>query len=64
MAVQRFQVAESWRIHSGSYDTNDAEAGKNSKYVEGLMVFTHAKQGLMAEASAGEPRFEFQPLSP
>jgi len=37
-------------------------AGKNAKYVEGVMVFTKAKQGLMAEASVGGQKFKFEPL--
>jgi lipid-binding SYLF domain-containing protein len=36
-------------------------ASKNAKYVEGVMVFTHAKQGLMAEASVGGQKFKFTP---
>jgi len=37
-------------------------AGKNAKYVEGVMVFTKAKQGLMAEASVGGQKFKFEPV--
>jgi lipid-binding SYLF domain-containing protein len=36
-------------------------ASKNAKYVEGVMVFTKAKQGLMAEASVGGQKFKFTP---
>jgi len=36
-------------------------ASKNAKYVEGVMVFTKAKQGLMAEASVGGQKFMFTP---
>ena len=36
-------------------------ASKNAKYVEGVMVFTQAKQGLMAEASVGGQKFKFTP---
>lgn len=36
-------------------------ASKNAKYVEGVMVFTRAKQGLMAEASVGGQKFKFTP---
>lgn len=37
-------------------------ASKNAKYVEGVMVFTKAKQGLMAEASVGGQKFKFTPV--
>jgi lipid-binding SYLF domain-containing protein len=35
---------------------------KNAKYVDGVMVFTKAKQGLMAEASVGGQKLKFEPL--
>jgi lipid-binding SYLF domain-containing protein len=38
-------------------------ASKNAKYVEGVMVFTRAKQGLMAEASVGGQKFKFTPAA-
>jgi lipid-binding SYLF domain-containing protein len=37
-------------------------ASKNAKYVDGVMVFTRAKQGLMAEASIGGQKFKFEPV--
>ncbi|HOW65759.1 MAG TPA: lipid-binding SYLF domain-containing protein [Verrucomicrobiota bacterium] len=37
-------------------------ASKNAKYVDGVMVFTKAKGGLMAEASVGGQKFKFEPL--
>jgi len=37
---------------------------KNAKYVNGVMVFTRAKQGLMAEASVGGQKFKFKALKP
>jgi lipid-binding SYLF domain-containing protein len=37
-------------------------ASKNAKYVEGIMVFTKAKAGLMAEASVGGQKFKFEPI--
>ena len=37
-------------------------ASKNAKYVDGVMVFTKAKQGLMAEASVGGQKFKFEPI--
>jgi len=36
-------------------------ASKNAKYVDGVMVFTRAKAGLMAEASVGGQKFKFEP---
>ncbi len=36
---------------------------KNAKYVDGVMIFTRAKQGLMAEASVGGQKFKFEPLA-
>lgn len=38
-------------------------ASKNAKYVDGVMVFTKAKQGLMAEASIGGQKFSFEPIA-
>jgi lipid-binding SYLF domain-containing protein len=35
---------------------------ENAKYVDGVMVFTKAKTGLMAEASVGGQKFSFQPI--
>jgi lipid-binding SYLF domain-containing protein len=37
-------------------------ASKNAKYVDGVMVFTKAKQGLMAEASVGGQKFKFESI--
>ncbi len=37
-------------------------ASRNAKYVDGVMVFTRAKQGLMAEASVGGQKFKFEPV--
>jgi lipid-binding SYLF domain-containing protein len=37
-------------------------ASNNAKYVEGVMVFTKAKSGLMAEATVGGQKFTFEPL--
>ena len=37
-------------------------ASKNARYVEGVMVFTKAKSGLMAEASVGGQKFKFEPV--
>lgn len=36
---------------------------KNAKYVAGVMVFTMANRGLMAEASVGGQKFKFTPLA-
>jgi lipid-binding SYLF domain-containing protein len=37
-------------------------ASKNAKYKNGVMIFTKAKTGLMAEASVGGQKFKFKPL--
>jgi len=37
-------------------------ASKNARYVEGVLVFTKAKQGLMAEATVGGQKFKFEPI--
>jgi lipid-binding SYLF domain-containing protein len=37
-------------------------ASKNAKYVDGVMVFTKAKHGLMAEASVGGQKFKYHPM--
>jgi lipid-binding SYLF domain-containing protein len=34
---------------------------KDAKYTDGVAVFTHAKKGLMAEASIGGQKFKFTP---
>lgn len=34
---------------------------KDAKYANGVAVFTHAKKGLMAEASVGGQKFKFTP---
>jgi len=39
-------------------------ASNNAKYVEGVMVFTKARSGLMAEATVGGQKFSFDPLTP
>lgn len=36
---------------------------KNAKYVAGVMVFTMANRGLMAEASVGGQKFKFSPVA-
>ncbi len=36
--------------------------GNNAKYVDGVLVVTRAKQGLMAEASVGGQKLSFKPL--
>lgn len=38
-------------------------ASLNAKYVDGVMVFTKAKAGLMAEATVGGQKFNFEPLT-
>jgi lipid-binding SYLF domain-containing protein len=35
---------------------------ENAKYTDGVMVFTKAKAGLMAEASVGGQKFKFEPI--
>ena len=37
-------------------------ASANVKYVEGIMVFTQQKGGLMFEASVGGQKFKFTPF--
>jgi lipid-binding SYLF domain-containing protein len=37
-------------------------ASQNAKYVDGVLVFTRAKTGLMAEASVGGQKFKFEPV--
>ena len=36
-------------------------ASRTAKYVQGVLVFTKAKHGLMAEASVGGQKFKFEP---
>lgn len=37
-------------------------AAKNAKYVDGVLIITKPKSGLMAEASVGGQKFKFTPL--
>lgn len=37
-------------------------ASRNAKYEQGVLVFTQAKKGLMAEASVGGQKFKFRPF--
>ncbi len=37
-------------------------AAKNANYVDGVMIFTRSRKGLMAEASIGGQKFRFIPL--
>jgi lipid-binding SYLF domain-containing protein len=37
-------------------------AAKNASYVDGVLIFTRPKSGLMAEASVGGQKFRFKPL--
>jgi len=39
-------------------------AAKNAKYREGVLVFTRAIKGLMAEASVGGQKFKFEAIEP
>ena len=39
-------------------------ASLNAKYVDGVMVFTKARSGLMAEATVGGQKFDFRPIAP
>lgn len=36
---------------------------RNARYVEGVLVFTQAIKGLMAEASIGGQKFKFEPVA-
>ncbi len=38
-------------------------AAKNARYVNGVLVFTRVKTGLMAEASVGGQKFKFKPAA-
>jgi len=38
-------------------------ASLNARYVSGVMVFTKARSGLMAEATVGGQKFEFEPVA-
>jgi lipid-binding SYLF domain-containing protein len=39
-------------------------ASKNARYVDGVLIFTRPRSGLMAEASVGGQKFRFKPLKP
>ena len=61
-ALARFKESELTMSAQVSAVAAAEGASQNAKYVEGVMVFTKAKQGLMAEASIGGQKFKFEPL--
>ena len=61
-SVARFKES-GWAMSAQVSAVAAAEgASQNAKYVDGVMVFTRAKQGLMAEASVGGQKFKFKPV--
>ena len=61
-ALAKFKESE-WAMSAQVSAVAASEgASKNAKYLDGVMVFTKAKQGLMAEASVGGQKFKFEPL--
>ncbi len=61
-AIEAFKGSE-WAMSAQVSAVAAAEgASANAKYVDGVMVFTKAKQGLMAEASVGGQKFKYKPL--
>jgi lipid-binding SYLF domain-containing protein len=60
-ALEKFKKSEFAMSAQVSAVAAQDGASKNAKYVEGVMVFTKAKQGLMAEASVGGQKFKFEP---
>ena len=60
-ALDRFKENK-WEMSAGFSAVAAAEGkSKDAKYTNGVAVFTHAKKGLMAEASVGGQKFKFTP---
>jgi hypothetical protein len=75
--IDAFKGLSSVRLHIG--DTTNAAAGttgnaagatskgdagaQNAQYVNGMVVFTYAKGGLMYEASLGGQKYKFEALN-
>jgi lipid-binding SYLF domain-containing protein len=61
-ALQKFKQSEfAMSAQIGAVAAAEG-ASKNAKYRDGVLVFTRAKEGLMAEASVGGQKFKFEPL--
>lgn len=61
-ALDKFKGTE-WTMAAGVSAVAAASgASARAKYVEGVLVFTMAKGGLMAEASVGGQKFKYEPL--
>ena len=61
-ALEDFKKGEFAMAAQVSAVAAKAGASANVKYVEGVSVFTHAKGGLMAEASVGGQKFSYHPF--
>jgi lipid-binding SYLF domain-containing protein len=61
-ALAKFKEAEYAMSAQVSAVAAAEGASQNAKYVDGVMVFTKAKSGLMAEASVGGQKFKFEPV--
>jgi lipid-binding SYLF domain-containing protein len=60
-ALDRFKENK-FELSAGLSAVAAAEGkSKDAKYANGVAVFTHAKKGLMAEASVGGQKFKFTP---
>src|SRR5262245_27151419 len=60
-ALDRFKDGK-FEVAAGLSAVAAAEGkSKDAKYANGVAVFTHAKKGLMAEASVGGQKFKFTP---
>ena len=60
-ALDRFKENK-FELSAGLSAVAAAEGkSKDAKYADGVAVFTHAKKGLMAEASVGGQKFKFTP---
>ena len=61
VALDRFKEGK-FEFAAGLSAVAAAEGkSKDAKYANGVAVFTHAKKGLMAEASVGGQKFKFTP---
>jgi lipid-binding SYLF domain-containing protein len=61
-ALDRFKRDEFAFAAQATAVAASSGSGANAKFNDGVMVFTLGEKGLMAEASIGGQKFDFQPL--
>ncbi len=61
-ALDRFKSGKFTFAAQASAVALKSGVATNAKYTDGVAIFTHARGGLMAEASVGGQKFGYQPL--